>query len=195
MHHFGCVTGVWEELEAEQALPSQNAHARDERATHSVQQNAVEQAQDLLNTLSQMENPPRHFSHAVDELRSMLRSEADAHRPRSLTITGMVEKPSEETAQKTLRVPGMDLFLTVFGLYVLESSIFTHLNTEINANARDEKGVIGLTPALNKLRAELHMMGYVVEGHRHDLGQPDHLMNSLIELQLGAGQAPSSARR
>ena len=55
-----------------------------------------------------------------------------------------------------------DSVLTMFGLYILPPKIFELLEERIAGNVRD-KGEFQFTPALEKLRGDTKMLGFVLE--------------------------------
>jgi len=101
-----------------------------------------------------------------------------------LSITEFAEKPDEEYAQKHLRIEGMDKdsFLSVFGLYVLRSNVFDHLEEHINHNLR-EKGEFQLTSCLDSIRQEEGFAGVVVKGRRFDIGLPESYRQTLVDFR------------
>lgn len=99
-----------------------------------------------------------------------------------LSVTQLSEKPDIEYARQHLRVEGMadDLFLSFFGMYVLEPKIFDYLAEHIDCNFR-EKGEFQLTSCLDKLRQSEGMAGYVVQGRCFDTGLPEVYRQTLID--------------
>ncbi|NEO98809.1 MAG: UTP--glucose-1-phosphate uridylyltransferase [Symploca sp. SIO2E9] len=99
-----------------------------------------------------------------------------------LTITEVYEKPNLDYARSHLRVEGMadDLFLAIFGIYVLEAKIFDFLEDNINHNFR-EQGEFQLTSCLDKLRQAQGMTGYVVKGKDFDVGMPDFYRQTMTD--------------
>ncbi|TAG74185.1 MAG: UTP--glucose-1-phosphate uridylyltransferase [Oscillatoriales cyanobacterium] len=91
-----------------------------------------------------------------------------------LSVTQVYEKPDIEYARQHLSVEGLaeDLFLSMFGMYVLDPKIFDCLAEHINSNFR-ERGEFQLTSCLDKLREFEGMAGYVVRGRCYDTGLPD----------------------
>jgi UTP-glucose-1-phosphate uridylyltransferase/mevalonate kinase len=110
---------------------------------------------------------------------------------RLLEITAVVEKPSVKYAREHLRVPGLPegKYMGVFGLYVLESAIFEHLETVIKQGL-DCAGQYELTVALDIMRGREGCLGYVVEGESYDIGFPDSYLAA-----LGAFRGADRARR
>lgn len=90
-----------------------------------------------------------------------------------LAVTEFSEKPDPEYAAEHLHMDGMDdnMFLTVFGQYVLDPKIFEFLEENITNNVR-ERGEFQLTSCLDKLRRESGFIGYVIQGCRFDIGNP-----------------------
>lgn len=99
-----------------------------------------------------------------------------------LSVTQLYEKPDIEYARQHLRVEGMeeDLFLSFFGMYVLEPQIFDFLAANIDRNFR-ERGEFQLTSCLDELRQSRGMTGYVVKGRCFDTGLPEVYRQTLID--------------
>lgn len=85
----------------------------------------------------------------------------------------IVEKPSPAIARDTLVIPELspDMFLTIFGLYLLTPTIFHILADHVEKNLRDH-GEIQLTTALAELFEQEGAIGYEVAGERLDMGTP-----------------------
>ena len=98
-----------------------------------------------------------------------------------LSVTEIYEKPDPEYAMEHLHVDGMDIdyFLTVFGIYVLQPQIFEFLEQNITHNLR-ERGEFQLTSCLDDLRKADGFSGYVVKGHRFDIGLPEEYRQTVI---------------
>lgn len=101
-----------------------------------------------------------------------------------ISITEFAEKPDQEYAQEHLHIEGMgdDSFLSVFGQYVLQPSIFDHLEEHINHNVR-EKGEFQLTSCLDRIRQEEGFVGLIVKGRRFDVGLPESYRQALIDFR------------
>ncbi|MEP0870633.1 UTP--glucose-1-phosphate uridylyltransferase [Trichocoleus desertorum AS-A10] len=101
-----------------------------------------------------------------------------------LDVTQLVEKPEVEYARQHLHIPGMDSdqLLSIFGMYVLPPQIFDYLEEQIRGNLRD-RNEFQLTSGLERLRQELGMMGYMVQGRSFDTGLPDAYRQALIEFR------------
>lgn len=99
-----------------------------------------------------------------------------------LNITQIYEKPSLEYAKEHLQVSGMaeDQFLGIFGMYVLESTIFELLAGEIDNNERF-KGEFQLTTCLDKLRQQNKTIAYLVQGQYYDTGMPLFYRQTMID--------------
>lgn len=99
-----------------------------------------------------------------------------------LLVTQLYEKPDIEYARQNLRVEGIgeDLFLSFFGMYVLEAQIFEFLAGNIDRNFR-EKGEFQLTSCLDELRQSRGMTGYIVKGRCFDTGLPAVYRQTLID--------------
>jgi len=101
-----------------------------------------------------------------------------------LTVTEFYEKPDIEYARTHLHVDGMedDLFLTIFGQYVLTPDVFHYLEEHITHNIR-ERGEFQLTSCLDKVRQEHGFTGYVVKGRRFDIGLPEAYRQTVIDFR------------
>jgi UTP--glucose-1-phosphate uridylyltransferase len=73
-----------------------------------------------------------------------------------------------------------DMFLGVFGMYILEAKIFDYLETDINNNNRD-RGEFQLTNCLEKMRQDRGMTGYLVKGQYFDTGMPLFYRQAMID--------------
>lgn len=102
-----------------------------------------------------------------------------------LLVTQLYEKPDIEYARQNLRVEGIgeDLFLSFFGMYVLEPQIFEFLAGNIDRNFR-ERGEFQLTSCLDELRQSQGMTGYIVKGRCFDTGLPAVYRQTLIDFPL-----------
>jgi UTP-glucose-1-phosphate uridylyltransferase/mevalonate kinase len=101
-----------------------------------------------------------------------------------LSVTQLYEKPDIEYARKHLHVDGMadDLFLGIFGMYLLEPKIFDYLEENISNNIR-ERGEFQLTSCIDQLRQDEGMIGYLVKGRCFDTGLPDAYRQTIIDLR------------
>ncbi|MCU0547054.1 MAG: UTP--glucose-1-phosphate uridylyltransferase [Oscillatoriaceae cyanobacterium Prado104] len=99
-----------------------------------------------------------------------------------LSVTQLYEKPDLEYARQHLRVAGIgeDLFLSFFGMYVLQPQIFDFLADNIARNFR-ERGEFQLTSCLDELRQSRGMTGYVVKGRCFDTGLPTVYRQTMID--------------
>jgi UTP--glucose-1-phosphate uridylyltransferase len=89
----------------------------------------------------------------------------------ALTITGLVEKPSPETAPSNM---------AIFGRYILQPEVFTHL-------AKGERGAGGeiqLTDAMAHLLAEQPFYGFEFTGERLDCGNEVGFIKAQIAYAL-----------
>ena len=103
-----------------------------------------------------------------------------------LNITEFAEKPTVDYARTHLRVPGFPEgeYLTIFGQYVIKPQLFDYLEENIRNNVR-ERGEFQLTSALDRLRQEDGFEGVVVDGHRFDIGLPEHYLETLSTFHRG----------
>ena len=98
----------------------------------------------------------------------------NVHRYKRLTLSTVVEKPTREYGRANLATPGLAKgeYLTAFGLYVVHGVIFDYL--EEQKAARDAvgptAGLLQLTPALDRVRAEEGLDGILLDGERYDIG-------------------------
>ena len=101
-----------------------------------------------------------------------------------ISITEFNEKPKIEYAREHLHVEGMqdDLFLTVFGQYILPPEIFEYLEENITHNIR-ESGEFQLTSCLDKLRREQGFTGVIIKGRRFDIGEPEAYRQTIIDFR------------
>jgi len=101
-----------------------------------------------------------------------------------LDIIEFKEKPDAEYARKHLRIDGMgdDVFLTIFGQYILSPKIFEYLEENIRLNIR-EMGEFQLTSCLDRLRREDGFVGYIVDGQRFDIGTPEAYCNTVSDFK------------
>jgi UTP--glucose-1-phosphate uridylyltransferase len=99
-----------------------------------------------------------------------------------LAIDRLYEKPDLDFARSHLRIEGMpeDKFLAVFGIYVLNATIFNYLEVEINNNLR-YKGEFQLTTSLDKLCQDEGAIGYLVKGQYYDVGMPEFYRQTMID--------------
>jgi UTP--glucose-1-phosphate uridylyltransferase len=99
-----------------------------------------------------------------------------------LEIAQIYEKPTLEYAREHLQVPGMteDEFLGMFGMYILEPTIFKLLASEIDNNERFQ-GEFQLTTCLNKLSQQYGAIAYLVRGQYYDTGMPLFYRQTMID--------------
>ncbi|GBG33890.1 Glucose-1-phosphate thymidylyltransferase [Hondaea fermentalgiana] len=123
------------------------------------------------------------------------RQEVDHVPNRVLTVTSVVEKPSESYARENLHVPGMppDDFLTMFGMYAIEPAIFDILDDFIRHDLRSEKGDIAFTPALDQLRQASGLAGIVMEAERLPINSPEAFIETNQRLLKIAQDARASS--
>ncbi len=83
-------------------------------------------------------------------------------------------------------------FCTVFGMYVLDSSIFAYLRSDIDHNKR-VNGDFQLTPALCRMCKERPVKGLMMHGKRYDMGNPESVLEAMVAFRKGAGDGSSTA--
>ncbi|KAH8052051.1 hypothetical protein JL722_10498 [Aureococcus anophagefferens] len=118
------------------------------------------------------ETPLKRASSADDLAQLDTASQRKINVP-AFAISQMVEKPDAAEAAG-LAVPGLsdgrpDSVLTVFGMYVLPPRVFDYLDDDVRANRR-QRGVFGLTSALQRCADGDGLRGIVVDGTRFDFG-------------------------
>jgi UTP--glucose-1-phosphate uridylyltransferase len=97
-----------------------------------------------------------------------------------LNITEFHEKPTKDYARSNLRVPGIEegQYLTLFGQYIIQPSLFEFLEEHITHNVR-ERGEFQLTSALERVRQAESFLGLVIDGERFDIGVPDSYVKTV----------------
>jgi len=95
-----------------------------------------------------------------------------------LDISNIVEKPCAELAAKDFQVPNEESFLTMFGMYVLDSKLFGILDDLIKHDIRESNGLIGLTSALQILQKQQGIRGTVMSGERLAIGTPEDFVTT-----------------
>ena len=71
--------------------------------------------------------------------------------------------------------------LMLAGLYILPPKIFEYLEERISNNVRDD-GNFQFSPALDRLRKEQKLLGFVLEGQRFDIGAPHQYFETITAL-------------
>jgi UTP--glucose-1-phosphate uridylyltransferase len=99
-----------------------------------------------------------------------------------LEIAQIYEKPTLEYAREYLQVPGMTdrEFLGMFGMYILEPTIFKLLAVEIDNNERFQDE-FQLTTCLDKLSKQHGAIAYLVQGQPYDTGMPLFYRQTIID--------------
>lgn len=99
-----------------------------------------------------------------------------------LKLDEIKEKPSVEYAEDYLNVKtkaSQENYYAVFGQYVLTRKVFDALRVSIEDNVT-EFGEIQLTSALEMVRSQSGMMGYVVDGKSFDVGIPEKYSETMM---------------
>ncbi|MFQ5811044.1 MAG: sugar phosphate nucleotidyltransferase, partial [Armatimonadota bacterium] len=102
------------------------------------------------------------------------------------------EKPTPEYAREHLRTAGLaeETYLCFFGMHVFTAEIFDCLGEHIRDDVR-ERGEYQLTSAQELLRTRGRYLAAEVNGSRHDMGNPE----GLIETQMAlARRGPFAGR-
>jgi UTP--glucose-1-phosphate uridylyltransferase len=103
--------------------------------------------------------------------------------PDLIEVDRIVEKPSVETARRSLRVDGLgrDEFLGWFGMHILAPSIYDILEEMIASNRRQD-GEFQLTFAQElQRRREGYLALEIRDGRRYDFGTPRDFLKSMTE--------------
>lgn len=99
-----------------------------------------------------------------------------------LKLDEIKEKPSVDYAEDYLNVKtkaSQENYYAVFGQYVLTREVFDALRVSIEDNVT-EFGEIQLTSALEMVRSQSGMMGYVVDGKSFDVGIPEKYSETMM---------------
>lgn len=89
-----------------------------------------------------------------------------------LKVSNIVEKPKASYAEEFLGVKcktGKKKYMSVFGQYILTPEVFAQLHYDI-MNTKDENKEVELTPALDRVRKQMGMVGVQLEGTMYDMG-------------------------
>lgn len=115
-----------------------------------------------------------------------VRGTALAGSPGVYAAEALYEKPSPDYAATHLRTPGLPEgeYLTFLGMHVFTPDIFECLEEMIREDQR-ERGEFQLTTAQERLRGRRRYLAAEVRGARHDMGNPE----GLIETQLALAGA------
>ncbi len=121
---------------------------------------------------------PGHLIHNYGCVRGTFQEEIEG----VLSLTEIYEKPTWEYARTDFQIAGLgfDQFLSIFGLYILEPKIFDILGDLIRRSVR-EKGEFQLTSALELLRQQDKMMGYLIQGQCLDTGLPEAYRETFLK--------------
>jgi UTP--glucose-1-phosphate uridylyltransferase len=95
------------------------------------------------------------------------------------------EKPTPEHAREHLRTPGLpeETYLCHFGMHAFTSMIFECLEEHIRGNLR-EHGEFQLTSAEELLRSRERYLAAELRGSRHDMGNPEGLVETQVALAM-----------
>lgn len=107
--------------------------------------------------------------------------------PRLIDVSLIIEKPSPDTARRSLHVDGLppDTWLGWFGMHVLRPSIFDVLARMIRDNVRDG-GEFQLTRAQEIQRTEEGCLALeMTAARRFDFGIPDDFVRSIQDFRHG----------
>jgi len=121
-------------------------------------------------SISAVQQTPSDLLHLFGTVRGRLIAE----NPRVYEVDRIVEKPSVEFAESSLRVEGLlwGMYLCFFGMHVFNPAIFDCLQEAIDQDLR-EKGEIQMTSAQERLRrAGERCLAFEAVGERYDTGIP-----------------------
>lgn len=99
-----------------------------------------------------------------------------------LDVSEFVEKPTIDYARERLVLDNLsqDHYLTLSGQYILTPLVFQYLEEHIKNNFL-ERSEYQLTSCLEKVRKEEGFYGYVINGKRFDIGQPELYRQTMID--------------
>jgi len=100
-----------------------------------------------------------------------------------MKVDKMVEKPMDDYAKEYLGVKnkrGERKYYATFGQYVLTREVYDELEKEINSGKPSEGKEFGLTGALDRVRENCGMYGFVPKGKAFDIGLPDAYRETMI---------------
>lgn len=103
-----------------------------------------------------------------------------------ISIQEFAEKPSPDYARSNLVTEGLpeDHFLCAYGQYVLTPEIFRYLATCMETELT-RGGELQMNAALDALRQNEGLLGYVVEGERYDTDMPEGYLEALVSWHAG----------
>ena len=110
----------------------------------------------------------------------------DEARPYLMNVDRMVEKPSEEQAERELAVNG-DCYAT-FGQYILTDDIFDFLEHEIEKQSKNPGyREIDLTKALMHMAERRDLVGVYIDGESFDAGIPEKYYQTFVNYRNNKG--------
>lgn len=112
---------------------------------------------------------------------------AVAGQPADYLATVVVEKPSIAVARASLRTPGLadGNYLTWFGIHAVSPTIFAILDEDIRLDRRD-RGEFQFTGAQARLVDREGYAVTIIDGARHDTGNPTSWQSSMAALRTRA---------
>lgn len=112
---------------------------------------------------------------------------------RTWRVEALVEKPDVQTAQQTLRTPGLPdgIYVGRFGIDAVSAGIFDVLAEDVAHNRR-ERGEFQFTSAQARLAEREPYFAYEVAGRPLDMGNPGELLATQAVLdRIRRSRAPS----
>ena len=103
-----------------------------------------------------------------------------------LRLTEIVEKPTCDYAQDYLKViskNNQEVYYSVFGQYILTPEVFEALEKNIS-EGKMSKGEYQLTDALEDVRNDIGMIGFVPKGKAFDVGNAQVYRKTVAEFGL-----------
>ena len=103
----------------------------------------------------------------------------------TLRVNTLCEKPKASYAEEFLGVrneQGAKEYCSVFGQYILTPEVFRQLEADIRQADMegDRTREIELTSALDAVRRQTGMTGIRLQGERYDMGNPDALVDTVV---------------
>lgn len=151
-------------------------------AGKSCAKQLVEIAEQEQLSVSAVNPTPEHLIHKFGTMNGRLIPELDG----VYQVHKIIEKPSLSQAEIELSIPGfrMGYYLCVFGMHILQPSIFNILEAQFEQCQLEEKD-LQLTPALHQLALDQAYLALEMKGRRFDLSGA----HGYLQAQLGLGLA------
>ena len=101
-------------------------------------------------------------------------------------IENVMEKPTPTEAEQRLIVPGLRAghYLCFFGIHVLTPAVMEFLDQEVAS----QKGVIPLSPTLDRLAKKERYLALELDGHRHNMAVRYGMLDTQLALALSGNE-------